>query len=382
MPSPDTSRHAAPGAGGIQDVGTAGAWSLDLSSWCLSLSPAARRIHEFPDDYCAAAWEILHSIQAADRPGCLSALLHCARASRPFELQVTLNTFRGRSRSVHITGFLATDAAGEPMVLKGTLADLGDAEPATGAAGPRRLLTDAREWELFARALPHELKTPVTVARAHAEALQARIGDAMASPERGWLRQIVHGLVQVDALTDAVLALAPGRDQEVEHRDVDLSGLAAECVQMLRGAEPARDVSVCIQSGVQAPGDAKLLRLVLRNLLENAWKFTRGAASPRVYFLAEARGSEIACCIVDNGLGFESSEASRLFEPFRRLHDARAFPGTGLGLVLVRRIVQWHGGRVWARGMPGAGAEFWFSLPVPRDRNDASGSASHGGRRA
>lgn len=379
MQSHDTSSPVGPGAGGIQDVGVAGAWSLDLSSWRFSFSPAARRINELPDDYCPAAWEVLHSIRVADRPACLSAVLHCARASRPFELQVTLSTFRGRARSVHITGFLATHAAGEPVVLKGTLADLGEAVPATVAAGPERLLADVREWELFSRLLPHELKTPVTVARAHAEALQARIGDGMASLERGWLRGIVNGLAQLEALTDAVLAFAPGWDQEIEHSSVDLSGLAVECAQTLRGAEAARSVSVDIQSGVQAQGDPRLLRLVLRNLLENAWKFTRGAASPRVHFLAETRGGEIACCIADNGLGFESSEAPRLFEPFQRLHDARAFPGTGLGLVLVRRIVQCHGGRVWARGTPGAGAEFWFSLPLQQPLDEADGRAAHGG---
>jgi light-regulated signal transduction histidine kinase (bacteriophytochrome) len=145
--------------------------------------------------------------------------------------------------------------------------------------------------------------------------------------------------------------------------DVDLSALAREILAQLTAAAPTRVVDVIVAPGVTARGDPRLLRVVLTNLLDNAWKYTGKTEHARVEF-GEARiDRERVFYVRDNGAGFEMQYAGRLFGPFQRLHGVSEFPGTGVGLATVARIVHRHGGRVWAEAAPGEGAVFYFTLP-------------------
>jgi signal transduction histidine kinase len=153
---------------------------------------------------------------------------------------------------------------------------------------------------------------------------------------------------------------------------VDLSALAAEIAEQLAEHEPARPVACAIQPNLVALGDGSLLRVVLENLLGNAWKYTGRRERPEVAFRsADGSADELpehaelmhAFCVSDNGVGFDMAYADKLFSPFQRLHTESDFPGTGIGLATVQRIIQRHGGRVWARSAPGRGASFYFTLP-------------------
>jgi light-regulated signal transduction histidine kinase (bacteriophytochrome) len=143
---------------------------------------------------------------------------------------------------------------------------------------------------------------------------------------------------------------------------VDLSALAAAVLAQLQRGEPARSVDVSIVPGLVAQGDVHLLRLVLENLLGNAWKFTSTRADGRIEFGQTVVDDRRAYFVRDNGVGFDMAYANKLFGAFQRLHAATEFPGTGIGLATVQRIVHRHGGQVWAEGVVGAGATFYFTL--------------------
>lgn len=140
--------------------------------------------------------------------------------------------------------------------------------------------------------------------------------------------------------------------------DVDVSGLATQSLEDLRDAEPNREVSVEIEQGLKCRGDTALLQLMLANLLGNAWKFTRTVENPRIAF-GYRNGSFF---VEDNGIGFDPSFLGRMFRPFERLHTQDEYPGNGIGLATVKRIIERHGGRIWAEGAPGRGATFCFTI--------------------
>jgi signal transduction histidine kinase len=131
---------------------------------------------------------------------------------------------------------------------------------------------------------------------------------------------------------------------------------------MLRATSPERDAEFAIADGMKARGDARLLRIALENLFSNAWKFTARRSPARIEFSQKEIDGEIAYCIRDNGAGFDMAYVGKLFGAFQRLHDAREFPGSGIGLAIVQRIVARHGGRIWAEAEPEKGAAFTFTL--------------------
>jgi light-regulated signal transduction histidine kinase (bacteriophytochrome) len=163
-----------------------------------------------------------------------------------------------------------------------------------------------------------------------------------------------------------VLYLARVSRAELRQQEVDLSAVAAAVVERLRETEPAREVEVRIRPGMMVTGDGQLLRIALENLLGNAWKFTARASAPRIEFGLSQVAGEPAYFVRDNGAGFDMAYVDKLFTPFQRLHLASEFPGSGIGLATVQRIVHRHAGRVWAEGLSGQGATFHFTLGRPR----------------
>jgi light-regulated signal transduction histidine kinase (bacteriophytochrome) len=163
-------------------------------------------------------------------------------------------------------------------------------------------------------------------------------------------------------LIDDVLYLARVTPAEMREQEVDLSALVALLLDRLAETEPGRRIETRIRPGVAVTGDGQLLRIAVENLLENAWKFTGRTPAPRIEFGVTSVGGESTYFIRDNGAGFDMAYADRLFGPFQRLHLASEFPGTGVGLATVQRVIHRHGGRVWAEGMPGQGATFHFTI--------------------
>jgi light-regulated signal transduction histidine kinase (bacteriophytochrome) len=166
-------------------------------------------------------------------------------------------------------------------------------------------------------------------------------------------------------LMDGLLQLSRLNREELELKDVDLSALAGSFVAELRESDPARDVVVDIAPGLVARADPKLMRVVVENLLGNAWKFTSRHETARIVVGAGQTDAGRAFFVRDDGAGFDMRYAKNLFGAFQRLHTPDEFEGTGIGLATVQRIVNRHGGTVWAEGEVGKGATFWFTLGAP-----------------
>jgi light-regulated signal transduction histidine kinase (bacteriophytochrome) len=167
-------------------------------------------------------------------------------------------------------------------------------------------------------------------------------------------------------LIDDLLQLSRVSRAELTRTITKLSQIAGTVSEQLKRGEPDRPGEFVIHQVPSAHADARLMRAVLENLLGNAWKFTADAAQPRIEFGAEEREGDTVYFVRDNGVGFDMTYADRLFAPFQRLHTDAEFPGTGIGLATVRRIIDRHGGRVWAEGAVGRGATVFFTVPALR----------------
>ena len=164
-------------------------------------------------------------------------------------------------------------------------------------------------------------------------------------------------------LIDDLLRLSQVTRAEMNLQDVDLSAEVTAICDQLRARDPGRQVRVTVQEGVRVTADRALIRSALENLLENAWKFTARRDGAAIEFATAPVGDAPICCYVrDNGAGFDPAYVGKLFQPFQRLHDVDEFPGTGIGLASVRRIIERHGGRTWAEGAVDGGATIYFTL--------------------
>ncbi|MFN9745167.1 MAG: sensor histidine kinase [Betaproteobacteria bacterium] len=233
------------------------------------------------------------------------------------------------------------------------------AEPAKPAeAAPR---DDA---ESFGFTLSHDLRAPLRVVEGFTRIVKEDYGPQLDRVGNDHLDRVLGAAARMNLMIDAMLALARLSQQPLARQPVDLSQMAGFVVEDLRRASPDRSVEVEIEPGLQAQGDPTLLRLVLDNLLGNAWKYTAKASHPRIEMRREATvdASGLGFVVRDNGAGFDMRSADRLFGLFQRLHSASDFPGHGVGLASVRRIVERHGGRVWADSEPGRGAAFHVVL--------------------
>ena len=168
-------------------------------------------------------------------------------------------------------------------------------------------------------------------------------------------------------LIDDLLSLSRITRREMKREVVDLSAMAKAIAADLHRMQPERQVELIIAEGATVDGDTGLLQIVLGNLFDNAWKFTSVHPRPRIEFGVDQRKGEAVYFVRDNGVGFDMAYADKLFGPFQRLHRAEDFPGTGIGLATVQRIVHRHGGQVWAEGEVGCGATFCFTLHAEGD---------------
>jgi signal transduction histidine kinase len=276
----------------------------------------------------------------------------------------------------HIAPRASDATAGRVAELQATLDDRERelAERTRELAGRLRELDNAgSELDSLAHSVSHDLRAPLRVVDGFATIVLEDYGDRgkpLDDLGRDHLRRIVAASQRMNSMIDTLLNLSRMTSRELASERVDLSQIARELADDLRDdmriREPARSIEFVIGPGLRADGDPTLLRLVLQNLLGNAAKFSAKSRDARVEFGRNEAGESAEFFVRDNGAGFDMRFAEKMFGLFQRLHSANEFPGTGVGLATVQKIIQRHGGRVWAEAVPapaeGHGATFYFTL--------------------
>jgi len=220
-----------------------------------------------------------------------------------------------------------------------------------------------RELESFAYSISHDLRAPLRGLDGFSQMAIEEYGDKLDATGRGYLERVRAAAQRMGHLIDDILDLSRVSRHAMRREHVDLSRLAAELVGEIREGDLLRRTEVSIAPGCAAPGDPRLLRVLMQNLLENAWKFTARRDEAHISFGSERLDTgETAFFVRDNGAGFDMQYAGRLFSPFQRLHSPQEYPGSGIGLATVARVVHRHGGRVWAESAPGQGTTLRFTL--------------------
>jgi signal transduction histidine kinase len=220
-----------------------------------------------------------------------------------------------------------------------------------------------RDLESFSYSVSHDLRAPLRGVSAFSRILQREFGEGMPDGAKELLNDVIGGARRMEQLIDDLLLFSRMGRQSMTKRPVDVTTLVQEVVDELRRQQPERVVDVRMGELPVGAADQALLKQVLVNLLSNAFKFTRHSAAPVVEIIGDQRVQENEYLVRDNGAGFDARYADRLFGVFQRLHTDDEFEGTGVGLSIVQRIIQRHGGRVWAEAAVDQGATFHFTLP-------------------
>ena len=226
----------------------------------------------------------------------------------------------------------------------------------------RQLVAANRELEAFSYSVSHDLRGPLEIINGFSHILLVDHGERLDPSGRDCVQQINTATRRMAELIEDLLNLSRVSTTGMHREKVDLSALARSISEQLHRREPSRKVEFVIHDCTPAEGDSRLLNIVLENLLRNAWKYTSKHDHARIEFGCEERRGRTTFFVKDDGAGFDSSHVDRLFKPFQRLHATSEFPGTGIGLATVQRIIARHGGEVWAEGVVDKGATFYFTL--------------------
>lgn len=242
----------------------------------------------------------------------------------------------------------------------------------------KELRTANRELEAFASSVSHDLRSPLRAMDGFCQLLATRHAERLDAEAKHYIERIQEGARRMGQLINDLLGLSRISRSDLTRKSVDLSGLAARIFKEFVAEDAERSVTISIREGMRVDGDPALIEIALRNLIGNAWKFTGGRSNPRIEAgcipsmdsgpaadhgaTAGHPDPEVEYFIRDNGVGFDMAHATKLFTPFQRLHGMTEFPGTGIGLATVRRIMEKHGGSIRVEAAPGAGATFYFTL--------------------
>ncbi len=228
-----------------------------------------------------------------------------------------------------------------------------------------------QELDSFAYAVSHDLRGPLSAMSGFSQALIEDFGNQLQGEAKVYMEQIDIAGHKMGELIDGILALSRSTRGELHRNPIDVTALATSLFEELARNEPERKVEWHVEAGLMATGDARMVEAVLRNLLGNAWKYTGKTAVPVIRVFSGELDGHKGFCVADNGAGFEMAHIVRLFKPFQRLHRQDEFPGLGIGLATVQRIIHRHGGSIRAEGKPGGGAIFCFTLST-NNRKESS----------
>ena len=270
---------------------------------------------------------------------------------------VLLRNTLGPTKEMRIDAFVDTGAGWLtlPMAWRDRLGDL----PVIRTA---QLETANRELESFAYSVSHDLRAPLRSIDGFSQALIEDYHGRLDATGQDYLRRVRTATQRMAMLIDDLLALSRITRGEMHRTTTDLSALAREIVADIRKEQPQREIDVKVARGMKLQADPRLLRVALDNLLRNAWKYTARQPNAQIEVGVEQKEGQPVYFVRDNGVGFDMRYAGKLFGAFQRLHSDSDFPGTGIGLATVQRVIRRHGGEIWAHAEAGKGATFFFTF--------------------
>ncbi len=268
---------------------------------------------------------------------------------------------QGQFAGYHGT-FLETRAAPETAAVPAPSLAAASTEPAARAPVPQRATGAEDDRDAFSFTVSHDLRAPIRVVEGFTKIVKEDYGGLLDRVGNDHLDRVLGAAARMNNMIDALLALSKLSSQPLARQPVNLSQLAQFVGDDLRRQSPERHVTLTIAPDLQVHGDPTLLRVAIENLLGNAWKYTARSGQAEVSFARDQNQAD-GFVVSDNGAGFDMRFAERLFGVFQRLHSANDFPGTGIGLASVKRIVRRHGGEIWAEAEVNRGARFHFSVP-------------------
>ncbi|MGZ4955900.1 MAG: PAS domain S-box protein [Methylobacter sp.] len=284
--------------------------------------------------------------------------------------EISLVTLKGREFSASVTAVMKKDSAGN-VYYDGIIEDISERkenerriQQLNSALRDRATVLESvnHELEAFSYSVSHDLRAPLRAVDGFSRILLDEYADRLDDTGRDRLQRVRAAAQRMATLIDDMLKLSRITRSELKREDIDLSALAHEVIDELRKEEPDRIVQCTIQPNMTVWGDARLLRIVLDNLLGNAWKFTGKRPDAQIELGMQIQDNEAVYFVRDNGAGFDMAYAEKLFGAFQRLHETSEFPGTGIGLATAQRIIHKHGGRIWAESEVEKGATFYFTV--------------------
>jgi len=310
------------------------------------------------------SWERVAAARAkAVREGC------------PYVCDVEVVRPDGSSRFVVLRGEPIRDAKGAVIGVRGTAQDITERKRAEDEINrlnidlerrvverTKELTSAVNELDSFAYAVSHDLRAPLRAMSGFSQALMEDYGDKLDGEAKVYLDQISFASARMGELINGILVLSRSTRNQMKNETIDISAIARRVLNDLACREPERKVSFLIEPDIHAAGDPRMIEAVMENLLGNSWKYTGKTPDPAIRVFIGEVGKLRGICVADNGAGFDMAHASQLFQPFKRLHREEEFPGIGIGLATVQRIVNRHGGEICAESRPGGGATFCFTL--------------------
>jgi PAS domain S-box-containing protein len=354
-----------------EKMGKVGGWEFDVETGRQIWTDEMYRIHELDFTFDPTVQKAVNFSAPASRPAIDRAVQRAVALGESFDLELQIITAKGNLREVHAIG--KADPARRKVF--GFFQDITERKRAENEV--LRLNADLeqrvrdrtvdldtanKELEAFSYSVSHDLRTPLRAMDGFSMALLEDYAGQLDETAQNYLRRIRAGSQRMAGLIDDLLNLSHLTRETMRRECVDLTLMAKEMGAEFQQMNPERVVEWCVAPALTADADKGMLRAALGNLLGNAWKFTGRCVRARIEVGARERGGERVFFVRDNGAGFDMAYAGRLFGAFQRLHSLQEFPGNGIGLALVQRIVRRHGGRVWAEGAVGQGATFYFTL--------------------
>lgn len=355
------------------ECGTIGMWYQDLSRDEVELSDNLRALYGFEPGRIVSPAEVFARIHPDDQAKLIDLQKNLGGNVNDIDVEYRVVDHTGRTHWCVGKGRVLRGANGEQLTSHGVVVDVTDIKEAAlqiermnqqiqRQAAELRLVNE--ELESFSYSVSHDLRAPLRSINGFGQALVEDCAAQLDDAARDYLDRICNNARRMGELIDDLLALSRLSRWQYHPTTVNLTAEARSIVAELRTRDPARTVEITIDEAMTTEGDGHLLRTALQNLLENAWKYTAHNPAATIHFGRRNGPRRVEYFVADNGAGFDMTYAGKLFQPFQRLHAAHEFEGNGIGLATVRRIIQRHGGEVWAEGKVGRGAIISFTIEV------------------